>query len=99
MIDICLYYDHPCELHDIGVVMCTLGLNGIETLDPCREALDIGISHIYPESAIHPTRSAERMLKYNARLGTKYYTKEVLTFCAMYKIQEDLVIKLMNVSC
>lgn len=88
-IDVNLYIDTPHELHDMAVVMCDLDASGVHMTPQCQSALDTGISDLYIASVIYPIRTAARILKYHARLGTKFAASEVIAFCALYKLPPE----------
>jgi hypothetical protein len=95
-IDVNFYIDEPHELHDMSVVMCNLGPNGVHMTPQCRAALDSGVSDIYMASVIYPIRTSARMFKYHERLGTRFRTAEIIAFCSMYGLPFDVCRQIME---
>jgi len=89
-IDVNFYIDEPHELHDMSIVMCNLGPDGVQMTPQCRSALDSGVSDIYLASVIYPIRTAARMFKYHERLGIRFRTAEIVAFCSMYGLPFDI---------
>jgi len=97
-IDICMYLDRPCELHDLGVVMCTLSDVKVHIEPECNEALNSGISSIKVSNVIYPDRTISRMFKYNNRLGIKYKPAEIIYFCSIYNVNNEIFKELMKLT-
>ena len=98
-IDICWYFDKPHELHDMAVVMCNIYPdNRIEITPQAQKALDTGVSDLYIENFIWPERSAERMLKYNKKYGTKFQKHQVLAMVGLYDLGVEWADRLLSLA-
>jgi hypothetical protein len=95
-IDVNFYIDEPHELHDMSVVMCNLGPDGVMMTPQCLLALDSGVSDIYLTSVIYPIRTVARMFKYHERLGIRFRIAEIVAFCSMYGLSSDVFQKVME---
>jgi hypothetical protein len=97
-IDVCWYFNKPYELHDISYVMSTMTRDGIKTSDESKRAIDSGISELYLGNVIYPDRTAKRMMKYNKRYNVKFKLEQVLAFCSVFKIEDDVAKVLISIS-
>ena len=97
-IDVNFYIDEPHELHDMSVVMCDLGPDGVRMTPQCRASLDSGISDVYLTSVIYPIRTAARMLKYHERLGIRFHAAEIVAFCGIYDLSSDVCQEVMKLA-
>jgi hypothetical protein len=86
-IDICWYFDKPHELHDMGLVMCNAYKDRVEITPQAQEALDTGITDIYPENFIWPERTAMRMHKYHDRYGIRFKKHQVIAMIVLFGLQ------------
>lgn len=96
--DICWYFDQPYELHDIGIVMCSVHRNHTVITEDAQSAMDTKVSRLFIGNIVFPDRTAKRLLKYNKRYGIKFKKSEVLAFAALYGLESDLVKQLMAIA-
>jgi hypothetical protein len=97
-IDICWYFNQPYELHDLSFVMSTMTRDGIKISEAAQTAFDTGISELYLNHVIYPDRTAKRMIKYNRRYGVKFKLHQILMFCSVFKIPENVTKILLSIS-
>ena len=96
-IDVCFYVHKPYELFDLGVSCCCFGPDGHDIDDLCAQAMDTGVSEIIVNRVIEPGKTAERMIKYNRKLGVKYPANQVMFLCAKGNIDKRLIPPLLEV--
>lgn len=96
--DICWYFDQPYELHDIGIVMCSVHRNHTVITEDAQSAMNTKVSRLFIGNIVFPDRTAKRLLKYNKRYGIKFKKPEVLAFAALYRLDADLVKQLIEIS-
>lgn len=97
-IDVCWYFNSPCELHDISYVSSTLTRDGISLSDAAKIAIETGVSELYINNIILPLRTARRMIKYNNKYGVKFKLAQVFAFCSLFDIDPALARKLVSIS-
>lgn len=96
--DICWYFNQSYELHDIGIVMCSVYRDHIVITEAAQLAMDSKVSSLFIENIVFPDRTATRLLKYNKRYGIKFKKSEVLAFAALYRLETYLVKQLIEIS-
>jgi len=97
-VDICWYFNCPYEMHDISYVQCTMDKNGIKMSEAARTSIQSGISDLYINNVIYPSRTANRMLKYNSKYGVKFKLSQILVFSSIFGIDKSVVDKLVSIS-
>lgn len=97
--DVCLYLEEPWETFDLAIVQCAFSpFTGLCAAPACEKAIDSRVSDIILANIIDAPATAQRMRKYNARLGMHYNRAQVMAMCAMHGLPKELTHYLMRIS-
>lgn len=97
-IDVCFYRNKPYEFHDLAVSRCSVSKDGQDVSDACQTAMDTRVCGIFPDSVIWPMGTVRRLFKYSKSLGMKYKKEQIISFCVMFRIEGEVIGKLLDLT-
>jgi len=93
LLDVCFFIGKPYDSFDLAASKCSFTRETFDVHASCLDAIETGVSDVFPESIINADATLRRMLKYNRYAGIRFKMDQVLVLCSVFKVSRELAQK------